>query len=335
MASFYTKSHVGTITRRFGLRPLKFRWIPSLYRKNAVIRIQTSTESYALKPYIRSTLLQSSTVHQMKTTADLIQLLMNNGYSYMPQWLYADSGKLWIVDKGRPFYITEWIHGRGLVESGDFEKLGRAIATLHTTSNDLLHTKKANSFTLKQIRLRKIEDRLFHRRMERAVQNNGKYRRWYKKHGKACKRLSDQLWTDMKDPEIVDLLNQEYTRPALIHGDITSTNVIVSDDGRLFIIDWDRVKIDSIYVDLARALVNTTQFNPEFIRSSLKGYEEIKPLHRAERRLITALYRLPREAWIAARFPGRKRSGQLLDMMDTTWSSRLEAIKLLDEWAHQ
>ncbi|MEK3789978.1 phosphotransferase family protein [Paenibacillus sp. FSL K6-1230] len=38
---------------------------------------------------------------------------------------------------------------------------------------------------------------------------------------------------------------KERLRPTLIHGDITSQNVIVADDGQLFIIDWDRIKLGS------------------------------------------------------------------------------------------
>jgi len=313
---------------------LKYRWIPSLYREKAVIKIQTKNESYALKPYIRSDLLQSKTIRQIEKTADHILLLMKSGYSYMPNWLYTDSGRLWVEKKGRPFYITEWINGRGLAISEDYEKLGRAIAAIETVSNDLPRIESA-SFTHKQIRLRKSENHTFHRRMAKADQSHRKYQLWYRKYGKACKKLADLSWVDIKDPGIVDLMKQEWTRPVLTHRDITCSNVIISDDGRLFIIDWDRVKIDSLYSDLARTLMNTTHFNPAFIQSFLKGFEEIRPLNRSERKLIAALYRLPREAWIAARFLGQKRGNELLDIIDTTWTFRLEAINILDEWANQ
>lgn len=95
--------------------------------------------------------------------------------------------------------------------------------------------------------------------------------------------------------------------PALIHSDITPQNVIIADDGQLYMIDWDRVKPGSIYVDVANALMNTAHFNPVFIHSLLKGYEDLRPFDPAERQLISSLYRLPREVWLAARFPNRQR----------------------------
>ncbi|GAA0136214.1 hypothetical protein YSY43_30550 [Paenibacillus sp. YSY-4.3] len=122
-------------------------------------------------------------------------------------------------------------------------------------------------------------------------------------------------------------------RPALIHNDITAHNVIISDDGQLFIIDWDRIKLGSIYVELATTLMNTTHFNPVFMHSLLQGYDELRHLNHAERKLISALYRLPREAWHAARFPDRPRSRNMLDIMEQTWLLRLKAMDELDEWA--
>ncbi|MGO4269321.1 phosphotransferase family protein, partial [Paenibacillus sp. TAF58] len=147
-----------------------------------------------------------------------------------------------------------------------------------------------------------------------------------------CKRLTDRAWDNLKSPEIENLLEKESERPTLIHNDITSPNVIISDSGQLFIIDWDRVKVGSIYVDLAKALMNTTQFNPELILALLKGYEERRPLNETERKLISTLYGLPREAWHATRFPNRSRSREMLNILEKTWDPRLKAMDLIDEW---
>ncbi|MDQ0903123.1 MULTISPECIES: phosphotransferase [unclassified Paenibacillus] len=330
MANPYTKNRIHKITRRFGLLPLRSGTVASFYRENAIIQVQTETGTFAMKPFFRNTLLRTSTVHQMKTTAAYIELMMNSGFSYMPKWLTTPSGKLWTLHLGRPFYMTEWIKGRNLETNEDFEELGRGLATLHTTSSGLLDTK--GPFTHKQIELWKIQDRFFRRRMATAIQTHERNRKWYKKYGKYCKRLTDQAWANLSSPEIEDLMKKESEHPALIHNDITSPNVIISENGQLFIIDWDRVKVGSIYVDLAKALMNTTQFNPDFILALLKGYEERRPLDETERKLISSLYGLPREAWHATRFPHQSRSREMLEILEKTWHPRLKAMDLLDEW---
>ncbi len=330
MANPYTKHRIRKITRRFGLRALRSGTVASFYRENAIIQVQTKMGTYALKPFFRNTLLRSSTVHQMKTTAEYLELLRNSGFTYMPKWLTTRSGKLWTLHHERPFYMTEWIKGRNLEKNEDFEELGRALATLHTTSSGLLDTK--GPFTHKQIELWKIQGRLFRKRMATAIQRHERNRKWYKKYGKYCKRLTSRAWAYLSSPEIKDLLEKEEDRPALIHNDITSPNVIISESGQLFIIDWDRVKVGSIYVDLAKALMNTTQFNPGFILALLKGYEERRPLNKTERKLISSLYGLPREAWHATRYPHQSRSREMLDILEKTWDRRLKAMDFLDKW---
>jgi len=333
MTNSYTKTRIRNITRHFDLIPLSSKSIASFYRKNAIIQIQTERGTYAIKPFFRNLFLRSSTIHQIKTTANYIQLLMECDFSYMPKWLPSNSGKLWTMNQGRPFYITPWINGRNLENQKDFEALGRALATLHTTSSRFLYTK--GPFTTKQIRIWKIQDLLFRRRMAKAIQTNKQYNSWYTKYEKHCKIISDRAWTDLRTPEIADLLKKELDRPTLIHNDITSPNVIISDDNQLFIIDWDHIKVGSIYVDVAKALMNTTQFNPDFIQSLLKGYEEIYPFEKTERKLISSLYGLPREAWQASRFPNSPKSREMLDIMEQTWLLRLKAIDLLEEWINQ
>ncbi|RKN70566.1 aminoglycoside phosphotransferase family protein [Paenibacillus ginsengarvi] len=331
MTNAYAKSRIRKIVRRFGLIPLRSDPIASFYRKSAIVRVLTGSGIYAMKPFFRSNLLRSGTIDQIKTTADHVQLLMNNGFNSMPKWLASNSGKLWTLDQGRPFYLTTWINGRSMENQEDFEKLGRVLASLHTSSRSL----PIKGHFYDHIRLWQNRDRLFRKRMAKANQSNRWTRRWYKRLGESCTQFSDRSWTELKSPEIVDLLEKEMIRPALIHSDITSQNVIIANDGQLFIIDWDRMKLGSIYVDVATALMNTTRFNPVFIHSLLKGYEELCPLDRTERRMISSLYRFPREAWSTVQFPSRPRSHNILDIMEKTWLLRLKAMDLLDEWVNQ
>ncbi|WP_188535203.1 phosphotransferase [Paenibacillus segetis] len=332
MANAYTKTRIRKIVRRFGLIPLHSDSIASHYRKNAIVRVQTESGTYAMKPYFRSNLLHSGTINQITTTACYIQHLMNNGFNSMPKWLTSNSGKLWTVHQGRPFYVTTWINGRSMEHPEDFDKLGRALASLHTTSN---HSIPMKGPFFNHIRIWQNKDRLFRRRMTKVNQMNHWIRKWYKRFGKACNQFADRSWTELMSPEIANLLMKETIRPALIHSDITSQNVIIADDGQLFIIDWDRIKLGSIYVEVAIALMNTTRFNPVFIHSLLHGYEELRPLDRIERKTISSLYRLLREAWFVALFPRSPRSRNMIDIIEQTWPLRLQAMDLLDEWADQ
>ncbi|MDQ0494402.1 aminoglycoside phosphotransferase family protein [Paenibacillus brasilensis] len=332
MAKSYTKAQIRNITRRFGLIPLKSSLVSSLYRKNAVIQVKTKKGTYALKPFSRTKMVRSNTLQQMKQAASMINLLKKRKYRYMPTWLPTHSGKLWTLHQGTPFYVSQWIKGRGLETAEDFEKLGWALATLHTKSIGLHRIGRVKSPTLQQLRVWKNQDRLFQRKIKQISRHDTKYRNWYNAFGKDCKRLSRRAWKDLQDTSIIKLLQKENRSPSLIHSDITIPNVIISDGGQLKIIDWDRVKVGSVYADLAKALMNTTQFNPEFVKSFLKGYQKRKPLSRTERKIVTALYKLPREAWHASLHPNRSRDREILDHWHQSWPLRLQIIHVLQEW---
>jgi Ser/Thr protein kinase RdoA (MazF antagonist) len=129
-------------------------------------------------------------------------------------------------------------------------------------------------------------------------------------------------------------MSEEIKHPALIHGDVTRPNIIINSKG-LFLIDWDCLRMGSTYNEIVKTLSNTTYYNPILINALLRGYEEIKPLKSAERLLISALFRLPREAWGAARNIARGRGHRSFRVLEQTWEQRLIAIRCLDEWARQ
>ncbi|MGG1617546.1 phosphotransferase [Paenibacillus sp. NRS-1782] len=334
MTKSYTKAQIRKITSRFGLFPLKSSLVSSLYRKNAVIQVKTKKGTYALKPFSRTRMVRSNTIQQMEQAASMIRLLKKRKYSYMPAWLPTHSGELWTLHQGTPFYMSQWIKGRGLENAEDFEKLGWALATLHATSTGLHQIGRGKSPTLQQLRIWKKQDRLFQRKISKISRHDKEYGNWYNAHGKDCKRLARRAWKDLQDTSIVKLLQKENRSPALIHSDITIPNVMISDDSELKIIDWDRVKVGSVYADLAKALMNTTQFNPKFVQSLLKGYQKRKPLSQTERKMVTALYKLPREAWHASLHPNRSRDREILDNWDQSWPLRLQIIHILQEWVH-
>lgn len=332
MSHLLSQREIRSISRRFRLQTLRSTPVSSFYRKNAVIQIQTNLGTFALKPYNRNPHLRSGLAAQIKSAAKYVRLLMNNDYGFMPDWLPADSGKLWVMRQGQPYYMTGWIHGRPMGTEQDCEQLGHALAKLHTLRCGLPPTPK--SATLEQVRLWKVKDRYLRKNMVQAASANPALRRAVGKYGAAWKRFSDEAWSEIRHPDISRLCAQEKANPALIHGDITPPNVIIANDERLHIIDWDFIRVGSTYADTAKTIMNTTGFNTTFIEAFLRGYEGIRPLSPPERKLVTALYGLPREAWYAVRFPRNNRSAEMLKTMDQTWVLRRQAMEYMSRWAN-
>jgi Ser/Thr protein kinase RdoA (MazF antagonist) len=331
MTNQYLKAMFKEIANCYGLRLRRIKSYDSLYKKNAVHRASTDKGKFLVKAFHKRTIGTKLTKEQQ--VSSYIQKLKDCGYSNFPNWLTTDSGRHFVNKNGRSYYMTEWIEGRRLQNDvQDYEALGRAMANLHSICKEYLSS--MSSDTKRKIKLFKSQDRLFRLRLKdiRAKQTVAK--RWFQKHGVRCSALAKEAWNIIDTPELKQIISEEINHPALIHGDVTFPNIIINSSG-LFLIDWDCLRMGSIYNEIAKTLLNTTCYNPVQINALLQGYEEIKPLNSAERLLISALFRLPREAWYEARNITLGRGNRGFRLLEQTWDERLNAIRWLDEWARQ
>ncbi|UUZ86080.1 phosphotransferase [Paenibacillus sp. P26] len=248
----------------------------------------------------------------------------------MPAWLTTRSGRAWVRSQGRLYYGTEWIEGRLLQPSEqDYVRLGQAVASLHTACQDSLPASK--SYTSMRIEEYRTQERLFRKRFKEVRRRSGAGV-WFRGHGDECMALAREAWQLLASPEVKHILDEEKRHPVLVHGDITIPNVMLT-DSRLTFIDWDGLAPGSMYVEIARTASNTAYFNPDLISAFLRGYEEVRPLNAGERRLVSGLFRLPREAWSTAFQVTKGRGRRKLRQLDTGWEARLNAVRWMDQWA--
>ncbi|WJH32466.1 phosphotransferase [Paenibacillus sp. CC-CFT747] len=252
------------------------------------------------------------------------------GFRGMPLWKRTVSGKLWVSAKGRMYYVTPWVHGSKLDgRLSHLRKLGRVLARLHTLSRRL-NLPPAPRSLLKEIRRQHTS---FGRNMRFVRSQDHSAGRWFRENGSRCRELGLQAMACLQKQKVKALLRGERKAPPLVHRDVTRPNVIVT-GGKVSIIDWDSMERGSSYYDLVKTLTNTAGFHPGRMKAFLKGYEEIRPLKKTERRLVSALYRLPREAWyVCSRAKAGQPDASMLAILDATWEERLLAVRWLDYWA--
>ncbi|GMX65826.1 hypothetical protein Elgi_50970 [Paenibacillus elgii] len=328
MAQRTFKTRYRLLARRYGLQIKRIIPYHSLYKRNAAYRATTDRGDFLLKPFCPSRILRQRTPkQQIERISSHIRTLQEAAYPHLPKWLTTSTGRYWTSYRGKPYYFTEWIKGRELQNDvQDYDTLGKALARLHNvTPNSRL---PMSCFTLQEAAVLKRQDALFRRQLVRFKRQG----LWFRKHGAECIALADEAWRIMETPEIQRLLLMEHEQPALIHGDVTFPNVIIRPD-RLFLIDWDRVRMGSIYQEVARTLLNTTLFEPLLMEALLCGYEQFKPLRPEERLLISALFRLPREAWSSAKGIALGRSRNVSRLVTRTWGRRLNAVVWMEGWA--
>jgi Ser/Thr protein kinase RdoA (MazF antagonist) len=331
----YPKARFLDIVKQYGLQLYHIKPYDSLYKKNAVFRASTNRGKFLIKAIHRRTFDTKLTREQQSDQLSLyIKKLKASKYPNYASWLTTNSGRYYMKKNGRPYYMTEWIKGRSLQNNAqDYEALGRALAKLHTLYKDR-HSSKSSSFTKGQIKLFKLQERLFRHRLKIISRKKKSAKKWFQGHGDRCRTLSNEAWHIFRTPVVKKILSEEINHPALIHGDVTFPNIIINSSG-LFLIDWDSLRMGSTYNEIAKTLLNTTNYNPVHIEALLRGYEEFKPLKSAERLLISGLFRLPREAWSGARNIVLGSGYRGFRLLKQTWDERLKAISWLDDWAHR
>jgi Ser/Thr protein kinase RdoA (MazF antagonist) len=330
----YHKARLGDIAKQYGLRLYRIKPYDTLYKKNAAYRASTNKGKFLIKAlHIRTYGAKLTNQQQSERVSSYIKKLKALRYPNLANWLTTKSGQHYVIKNGKRFYMAEWIDGRSLqTEAQEYEALGRALANLHTICKD--DHSSMSSFTKRQIKLYKIQERLFRHRL-RVIKGKKTYtKKWFKERGDRCKELAHEAWKIFRTSEVKQIISKEINHPALIQGDVTHPNIIINSKG-LFLIDWDCLRMGSTYNEIVKTLSNTTFYNPILINALLRGYEDIKPLKSAERLLLSALYRLPREAWGTARNIALGRGHRSFRVLEQTWDQRMNAIRWLDEWARQ
>jgi Ser/Thr protein kinase RdoA (MazF antagonist) len=258
-------------------------------------------------------------------------LLTNNGYAYAPTWLKTKSGKLWTRVNGTVFYATEWVEGHTLGQNvGDMFELGVALARLHHLSRQFAKVPCPRGWLTNL----KVQDTLFRRQLPHLQAKKTSQGKWFEKQGDTCRILANEAWGILGQPHVAATFRHEMNRSAWIHGDITRFNVIIS-GAMVKLIDWDRLRPGFPLMELVKAISNTADFSPSEIEAILQGYASVRPFFGEQRQIIRALFRLPGEAWVVGNQVAHGKTAGGFQVLAHTWSSRLQAIRWLDEWAQQ
>lgn len=313
---------VKKINEAYGIRIGSIQEYDTPYRKKAAFMMTSGRRSLLLKPFI-------GPVSKLATFSSFVRRLEKCGFRQMPRWLKTRTGKRWVLIGGKPYYVTRWVHGRTLgAETGDLYRFGGALARLHTQSRRMRLGPARADFRGEL----ESQYRLFLRQLASVQGRQSTAGHFFAEHGSHCKQLCEEAWAIMRKSHVRRVLLRERRRAVLIHGDLTVLNVVVA-EGRIYLIDWETAGPGSGLFELAKVLTNTTSFEPSRMEALLRGYADVRSLSRGERRLVSAFFRIPREAWYACLYAHAKGHHPLVDVVKNTWSQRLAAVGWLDAWS--
>ncbi|MCL6452212.1 MAG: phosphotransferase [Alicyclobacillus sp.] len=283
------RSPAWTVVRAYGLTPRRVRPLASAYRAAAATLVVTDRIPVVVKAYGRSP-------ERLEALARRMQHLQEGGYSHLPTWLRTTSGARYVTWNGRLYYVTRYVDGYPLRGQPDaLWKLGQALGRLHRFPWGRAFPVSADHAAYRPMPDMRRQLAAFRDALQRAAARRGRVFAWLRQHGPDFLEMAEQSLRFLGDREAQRVLSRGARCLTWLHGDVTRPNVRVARAGEIVLLDWENMKPGLPWRELARALNNTCDFQPDAISALLRGYQSEVKLDDGERRLVAGFALWPLE----------------------------------------
>lgn len=206
--------------------------------------------------------------------------------------------------KGMFFILTPWIDG----EKCNYDKMDDITLASSNLAN--MHNCTINFFPIKKSIFREGYNDLFTSTKKHFEQILNCSNLAFKYQDNFSKEFLKNFDTNSKlaliSTKVASTINNENLNKSLCHMDYVNKNIIIDNDNNIWIIDFDKCKMDysahDISYFLRRALKrDRTKWNLEVALNTLKFYEDIRPLNFDDHKYILAYLAFPQKYWKLSR----------------------------------
>ncbi|MEO3974232.1 phosphotransferase [Streptomyces sp. CAU 1734] len=204
------------------------------------------------------TILDNHDVRSAESLAAHTRAMLRNGLP-TSEVVPAADGSLITQFDGRPVILKRWIEGTVIqpLPLALLPEAGRILGRLHSLSPQDPEFMDIPAGT----------------------------RRLSEEHRAAIPQFADKAFAEWLIERLARVHQSETERArslAVVHGDLFDDNVIVRQDGRLSVLDWETVSIDDPLLDLGMAAVGLAKVDGLLVADRLNalvaGYQEVVPL---------------------------------------------------------
>lgn len=225
-------------------------------------------------------------------------LIRNRGFRAMPDFfVWQDE---WLV--------MRYISGR-TVQYGNFWDLLQSVkmlARFHAASEAIPKNKSGHSGST-------LPERLVHRYEQYSrLHSRLQYFPGLLSVSDEFRQLGERALNRIEKTALRDLTRSDVERGTVAHRDLASHNILISPEGKTWLIDFETADLDVQLGDLwqmaGRALVEW-HWNPNIYESILHTYETIRPLSTIERLTLQQLFAFPNDFYREVLGLLKRRSG--------------------------
>lgn len=234
------------------------------------------------------------------------EFLINKGYENVDKYSLNIDGEPYALVNEDVYTLSEWIEGREC----DFHKLeeveiaAKELARLHEASkgydppeNSKLKTDLGRWPNLMEKRIKALDKM---RDMARKRSNKGNFDLSYIKTVEFYKNLGKRALKVLKSSNYMEICAITELNKSFCHHDYTYHNIVLGEDNKVNIIDFDYCKREVRAYDISNFMTKVlkrVEWDFEFAKGILDSYNSISQISEDELKVIYAYLLFPQRYW--------------------------------------
>ncbi|WP_302633500.1 CotS family spore coat protein [uncultured Clostridium sp.] len=257
--------------------------------------------------------------------------LIKNGFKFVDRYFLNNEGEPYALVNEDLYTLSEWLDGREC----DFHNLeevklaAETLARLHEASkgydppeNSKLKTDLGRWTSLMEKRIKSLDKM---RDMIRKRNNKTNFDMLYLKSMDFYKEIGKNALMTLKESNYIELCEIAERNKGFCHHDYTYHNIILTDDNKVNIIDFDYCKREIRAYDISNFMIKVLKrcnWNLEYAKEIINAYNSVSPLRDDEYKVLYAYLQFPQRYWrLANRYYYNE-----VNWGQNTFSNKIESI---------
>ena len=273
--------------------------VTSIEKIKSVYRVETSEQIYCLK-------IVKYELQHFLFILGAMKHLNNNGFEYVPNIIKTTRGCDYIKFDENFAYVTLWLNGRESSYENPIELsiAAKKLGQLHKASEGFVVSKEMRPRDgwfkwIEVYRTRKGEILSFKEMIDEKSQKSDVdlyYMSMMQDEIQRCDRAIHNLCNTNYESKML----REIKLGGFCHHDYAHHNVLICDDNKINIIDFDYCILDTHLHDLASLLIRAMKYgrwSEERVRIILKAYKSTHELEQEDIEIMAAFMEFPQDYW--------------------------------------
>lgn len=245
-------------------------------------------------------------IYRLKHIFEVFDYLKNNNFDNILDIIFTYSGEKYVELNGIYFYMTIWVESRELNYSNNYDviKAAQYIAKFHKYSKGFIASEdtKPDIRWMKWIEIfeKKINDISKFKEFIDDKSELSTFDKIYSKNIEKNIEIANESIENLYKFDYENVMN-EYTKKFYIcHHDLANHNILLDSFGKIYLIDFDYVILDTYLHDLGSFIMRCLKFgrwNNEKFETIIDSYKSIKYVSEQEISIVMSFILFPNDFW--------------------------------------